>query len=561
MTASRFVIIAVLIVSLIAAGLVRRLPIAAQQSSSGSTNVSQLDSFALGLLLGGLRGPLVMVLWSSSESQKSERQLEDFDTKVELIRLLQPEFDAVHLFQIWNKAYNISVQMANLSSKYSTILDAIEYAHRTQSERPDNINIESAIAGIYFDKLGNSAERLYYQQRVRDDTLARQDSVRISFPESRRNEFATAAIRAGAMPGSYTLRPEAEGTRLYTTLRASLADVIRPQFTGPDVLYAPIPRTQQTAQTAGRMRSQLDPKLDEQGRILASLISPDMPDEVDPLEWRPQDGQLAFLRRFQPFNYGISAHALGYNYFKRALALQVSRGQRHAQLSERVTSSRPALALRFWAEEELARARRLEIALFDRPLPPEDAETSALELPAADLPLDPVESTPALNQILYSLARAAQLAAAADEEFDAHVQRESEDRQLYASGQSWLRALQPLAQADRLYLQILSGKVTDRAAAGREAAALYEAAIDRLARTALQFYVVDELAREIFPPGFTKPDLADRFPSELLLPTLDVARQRTNDEFFGGIDELNDLSNYITRARTRIEMLRRAGLI
>ena len=45
---------------------------------------------------------------------KNERDLEGFDTKLEWIRLLQPEFDPVHLFQIWNKAYNISVQMASM---------------------------------------------------------------------------------------------------------------------------------------------------------------------------------------------------------------------------------------------------------------------------------------------------------------------------------------------------------------------------------------------------------------------------------------------------------------
>ena len=50
-----------------------------------------------------------MILWTSSESQKNEKDLEGFDTKVEWIRLLQPEFDTVHVFQVWNKAYNISV--------------------------------------------------------------------------------------------------------------------------------------------------------------------------------------------------------------------------------------------------------------------------------------------------------------------------------------------------------------------------------------------------------------------------------------------------------------------
>jgi hypothetical protein len=123
------------------------------------SRIANLDSFSLALLLGGLRGPLVMFLWTNSESQKSDKDLESFDTQVELIRLLQPEFDTVHLFQIWNKAYNVSVQLASLSNKYATILDAVEYAHRALETNPNDINLLAALAGLFTDKLGNSTEK------------------------------------------------------------------------------------------------------------------------------------------------------------------------------------------------------------------------------------------------------------------------------------------------------------------------------------------------------------------------------------------------------------------
>src|SRR5690606_18919103 len=99
---------------------------------------------------------------------------EDFDTLVEWIRMLQPEFDSVHIFQIWNKAYNISVQMASLPNKYITILDALDYAYRTDAERPHNINILSALAQVYFEKLGNSAEKAYYRDRIRKESMWRE---------------------------------------------------------------------------------------------------------------------------------------------------------------------------------------------------------------------------------------------------------------------------------------------------------------------------------------------------------------------------------------------------
>src|SRR5581483_6228589 len=176
----RATIVAVLIIALLGSAAtrhwaddVRGEPIVAASSSGRS--LSGMNSYALALLLGGLRGPLVMFLWSSSESQKTENNLEDFDSKIEWIRLLQAEFDTVHIFQIWNKAYNISVQMATLGNKYRTILDALDYAHRVDQEKPNDINIIAAIGQIYFDKLANSSEKFYYRQRVRDDTMARQD--------------------------------------------------------------------------------------------------------------------------------------------------------------------------------------------------------------------------------------------------------------------------------------------------------------------------------------------------------------------------------------------------
>src|SRR3954462_14447881 len=195
MNRSRLPVILLLIVALVATGFTRQMAASHRSStqqtmgnetgSSGSASqLSRMNSFALALLLGGLRGPLVMILWTSSESQKTEKSLEDFDTKVEWIRLLQPEFDTVHIFQIWNKAYNISVKMTSKANKYTTILDALEYARRVDAERPNNINILSAIAGIYFDKLNGASEKAYYRDRVRKESLPHRERQRSSRDEA-----------------------------------------------------------------------------------------------------------------------------------------------------------------------------------------------------------------------------------------------------------------------------------------------------------------------------------------------------------------------------------------
>ncbi|HEX8521447.1 MAG TPA: hypothetical protein VF669_04265 [Tepidisphaeraceae bacterium] len=188
MSRSRVPIVITLVLALIVSSLTRdwaramrvRGDVSLLGNAGGSSSLANMNSFALALLLGGLRGPLVMILWTSSESQKNEKNLEDFDTKVEWIRLLQPEFDTVHIFQVWNKAYNISVQMASLSNKYATILDAIDYAERVEAQRPNNLNMLYAIGGIYFDKLGTSSEKQYYKTRVRAESLPHESKQKVA---------------------------------------------------------------------------------------------------------------------------------------------------------------------------------------------------------------------------------------------------------------------------------------------------------------------------------------------------------------------------------------------
>ena len=227
--------------------------------ASTKQNFSQFNSYTLGLLLGGLRGPLVMTLWSTSEAQKSERNLDDINTKIELIRLLQPNFDTVHLFQIWNKAYNLSVQMANLPSKYAMILDAIDYARSTRAERPENINIESALGGIYFDKLGNSAEKGYYRQRIRDETMAPLGQVLFTFPTDKRDAFIAAALAAGADARRYTIRPESGSENLLSArLRGDFGERVEKTFNGSDIkvetIPPPLPQRRRTHDDADRRR-------------------------------------------------------------------------------------------------------------------------------------------------------------------------------------------------------------------------------------------------------------------------------------------------------------------
>jgi hypothetical protein len=300
----------ILIISLIVAGVLRQFAATEQAGFSKTpgraesrSTFGNMDSFALALLLGGLRGPLVMFLWSSSESQKIDRDLEDFDTKVEWIRLLQPEFDTVHIYQIWNKAYNVSAMMASPANKYSVIMEALDYAHNVDSERPGDVNILNSTANVYGGKLGSPtlAEFPFYSRQFRAESLTPANRERIYGHVARLDKW-----------------------------KPLLTDDNRIR---PDLLEPDHPRPGDVAQSA---------------------------------EWN-DGSELQYLKAFSPFPCGLSPTAMSYNYAKRAEVATNAEGQKPLQMSEMVIDSRPAIQLRAWMEDESHMARERESAAFGIP--------------------------------------------------------------------------------------------------------------------------------------------------------------------------------------------------
>ena len=573
-TAGRGLLIGLIGGSLVAASLLRGWLLATPRFKASEANsyvankasIDQFDSYTLGLLLGGLRGPLVMTLWASSEAQKSARDLEAINTKIELIRLLQPEFDSVHLFQIWNKAFNLSVQMANLPTKYATILDAIEYANATRAGK-QNVNLETQVGSIFFDKFGNATEKAYYRQRVRDESMAPRPQVSIRFPAARRAEFVTAARDAGADPQRYVLRPESgEVDRLGTRLPEEIATRLLARFIGTDVQSQTIP----PVAAQGRFKSRLDPVLDDTGRLLERrsadntlLVRRDKPQDIDDTRWTPEFGELQYLTRFEPFPLGVSPNAFAYNYFKRALAVQTTKKQSHAQLSDRVVSSRPALALAGWTQEELELGRAAELTQSNGQIDPNDASNYRYELATADFSLDPLPSdTPLLLQAVAHYDRANQVAAAAIDELRQHIARYADDFGTYGQMKAELYMKGSLAAADAAYVRtILATDDASRRAAAREAATHYVQSADLIRRILLAYYIPDEIIQATFPPGRNKLnavgsfDDPTAFPQDQIGPTLVRAVMLMNERQMPLGEDFGEFQIYLARVNTRLQRL------
>ncbi|HUB26519.1 MAG TPA: hypothetical protein VL992_13920 [Tepidisphaeraceae bacterium] len=592
MSRGRPFIVVVLILSLAVAGLARRWawdersvisadPLASSggrsRRQSAAASLGNMDSYALCLLLGGLRGPLVMFLWSSSETQKTEHDLEDFDTKVEWIRLLQPEFDTVHLFEIWNKAYNISVQMANLPNKYATILDALDYANMVDDQRPDDINIVYQIGMTYGDKLAGMqlplTERLYYRRRVMLDTQWPRQQTRVTLPGEQLPSFIAAAQAVGMDRPSQDVDTDDATGMSTVTLDSTIADALRSQF--PNATYKEIPLH------AGRhnltvKRTRLDPMLDERGDLLPALLEPTHPRPPNVAPDAPwYDGsRLQELKAYEPFPYGLTPTAISYNYYKRAQLLERLYHEEHIQTSDFVIDSRPALALKAWAEAEGEMGRRAECRLFgdddsgDRPdlelRAPATNGSGAADLAALDKRPDPAAGQTAI----FCYARAARLYRDARAEYVQHIQNFPTSRDIFLSHIADTEAFEPLYQADSDFLDGLMNP-DRRADAFKKAIAEYTQARRAIELDVFRFYTDDSVAQQVFPRDPTTGERLTRenIEDEHLLPPEKrdalmkavVAANAAYAKKYGHADQFaddrQDYMNYIRRTVCRTTVM------
>lgn len=577
MKRSRLAVVILLVAALLATAVARHLAVGKRRTlvtkvaGGDSQSLSRLSSFSLALLLGGLRGPLAMILWTSSEAQKSEKNLEDIDTKIELIRMLQAEFDSVHLFQIWNKGYNLSVQMANLPNKYATILDAIEYGRAAERERRDNINLLFAIGDLMFSKLGEAQEKNYYRTRVRDESLPTEPTVKIVFPSARRAELLRAARRVGLDSLRVPIRNEAQPGTLSTTVRKSFADRLEPLFAGQDVRYETREPRQAPAGNEGSLQQRRFPTvLGDDFRVLPALLQPRNPRPADlPPDQRFNNGaELQYAADFRDddgsawtFPYGMSPYALAYSYFKRAEFQQTIGQQRHLQLGSKVISARPALSLYKWTEDEWQRARRLEIEfLLDTEAPAGD-EIDREQITAGIPPTTTFARTPLADEALFSYDRAVQITRLARTAYLAHLRRFVEEEPTFRSHLDWMEGLGALNQADATYLRLLLAKGDEKRPLARRARDEYEQAIGALIVSVLRYYVTDEAIIEIFPKNSNDPARKHEIVAQLSIPErreimakLD-ARLRQDRYGLEQREEIIEFSHYISRAERRLAML------
>jgi hypothetical protein len=257
-------------------------------------------------------------------------------------------------------------------------------------------------------------------------------------------------------------------------------------FKGSGVKVESVPRQSLRPESRGGRRTEMDTMLDEKGNILPQYLKPT---HTVPGDHPANNGaELQYLERFQPFPYGLSALALGYNYHKQAQILQRYGNQKHLQLAESVIDNQPALALRMWAEEEWDRGRKLEQrGLAAVP----GQENASREMKTAAEPADAkVVDRPSVDEAIFSYLRGAEAAKTGQPEITEHIDRFPSTIQNYQMQRDLLVAVEHFLRADGLYLQAITApSPAERQKFLAQSKAEYEQAWRWYAIQVLKYYV------------------------------------------------------------------------
>ncbi len=78
------------------------------------------------LALTGTRGFAVTFTWLSAIDKQKRNDFHEFEQRVQLVTLLQPNFITPWIFQSWNITYNVSVEMQGSGDMYYYIVRGIQ---------------------------------------------------------------------------------------------------------------------------------------------------------------------------------------------------------------------------------------------------------------------------------------------------------------------------------------------------------------------------------------------------------------------------------------------------
>jgi len=305
--------------------------------------VAQLAIEAPRLTVGGFRGLLAMYLWQGAEDDKNERRWQALDTKYNMIGKLEPYFTSVYIFNAWNLAYNLSAQWHDVPNKYLWVLKGLDHLYLGEKYNPENSDMIAEQAQMYFNKIGDSFERLDYRRYWRDNI---RDQYQIP---ARKEGEAFDPFEPHRMVALYLAMPQFK--------ISLLEDPQNPAKKGYGIKIL----------AAGKNAP--PPSALDHNYYGLRHISPEDADKLEAMQWsaEPKKGTPewnAYLKQLDTafasqqarekpdatidFRYGISVYYFAYVEYARCLCQPVS----PSTTGRQVIDARPAMSFRMWVRDD-----------------------------------------------------------------------------------------------------------------------------------------------------------------------------------------------------------------
>jgi hypothetical protein len=117
---------------------------------------AELTGSAIRLLLTGSRGLAVCGLWISAIEKQRREEWNELELLVKSTSKLQPHFITPWMFQSWNLAYNVSVELDRLNDMYFYISRGISLLAEGEELNKNNPDMRYYVAFYYQNKFGVS---------------------------------------------------------------------------------------------------------------------------------------------------------------------------------------------------------------------------------------------------------------------------------------------------------------------------------------------------------------------------------------------------------------------
>jgi len=132
-------------------------------SPSDTTPVSDPIQTLLTLAPGGLRAPIVAVLWIRAEELKEKGRYHEMRDLSEWICRFMPRYPGVWTYHAWNMAWNVSVTAHGGDERWRWLESGINLLRdRGLALNPTSLGIYKELAWIFYEKLGQGTDDMHH---------------------------------------------------------------------------------------------------------------------------------------------------------------------------------------------------------------------------------------------------------------------------------------------------------------------------------------------------------------------------------------------------------------